>query len=469
MKAKKICAGAMALVLSMGTMSAFTGCGSSTDSSSKAVTPEVSQADIKDSFDAKGAKLEVLTNRTDRKEDGKLDALTDKFEEAYNCTVEYTAYKDYDTDVATRMGTDDYGDVLCIPSSLKLEELPTYFVSLGTYDEFKDTYRWSDKKMTADGNVYGLAVGGTATGVLYNKKIWEQAGITETPKTPDEFLADLQLIKDNTDAIPYYTNFKEASWTAAQWSSLVVPSSGDPDFETNLIVNKEDFFKEGQPYYNVFKLMYDIYSDSSLIEGDPMSSDWEGSKLMLANGEVATMTMGSWAVSQFQQIAKDNGLDPENIGYMPAPFTKDGKQYAQYAADYCMGVNKNSSDDKKDLGKKYIEWFIAESGFSEAEGGINTLEGSKLPDYLSAFDGCEFFTANAAPDGLTGVFNAIDKDSEVGIWDGDSANFKLQLAEAAFAGKGDDGFKAIADSVNQKWAATRDANKDLAAYIKNNG
>ena len=132
---------------------------------------------------------------------------------------------------------------------------------------------------------------------------------------------------------------------------------------------------------------------------------------------------------------------------MPAPFSKDGKQYAQYAADYCMGVNKNIADDKKDLGKKYIEWFIAESGFSEAEGGINTLEGSKLPDYLSAFDGCEFFTAAT----------------------GDSANFKLQLAEAAFAGKGDAGFKAIADSVNQKWAATRDANAELEAYIKANG
>ena len=63
MKAKKICAGAMALVLSMGTMSALTGCGSSTDSSSKAVTPEVSQADITDAFDAKGAKLEVLTEK----------------------------------------------------------------------------------------------------------------------------------------------------------------------------------------------------------------------------------------------------------------------------------------------------------------------------------------------------------------------------------------------------------------------
>ena len=44
--------------------------------------------------------------------------------------------------------------------------------------------------------------------------------------------------------------------------------------------------------------MYDIYSDSTLIEGDPMSSDWEGSKLMIAKGEVATMTMfmGSFTV-----------------------------------------------------------------------------------------------------------------------------------------------------------------------------
>ena len=40
----------------------------------------------------------------------------------------------------------------------------------------------------------------------------EEAGITELPKTPDEFLEDLQKIKDNTDAIPLYTNFA-ADWT----------------------------------------------------------------------------------------------------------------------------------------------------------------------------------------------------------------------------------------------------------------
>ena len=35
-------------------------------------------------------------------------------------------------------------------------------------------------------------------------------------------------------------------------------------------------------------------------------------------------------------------------------------------------------------------------------------------------------------------------------------NFKIKLAEAAFAGKGDDGFNEIIADVNKKWAAARD-------------
>ena len=79
MKAKKICAGAMALVLSMGTMSAFTGCGSSTDSSSKGCyTWKYRRLISKTHSTQRVQNWKFFTNRTDRKEDGKLDALTDK-------------------------------------------------------------------------------------------------------------------------------------------------------------------------------------------------------------------------------------------------------------------------------------------------------------------------------------------------------------------------------------------------------
>ncbi|MGC9543059.1 extracellular solute-binding protein [Streptomyces sp. UG1] len=40
--------------------------------------------------------------------------------------------------------------------------------------------------------------------VLYNKRIWAEAGIKDTPKTRDEFYADLEQIGEKTDAEPIY-------------------------------------------------------------------------------------------------------------------------------------------------------------------------------------------------------------------------------------------------------------------------
>ena len=44
--------------------------------------------------------------------------------------------------------------------------------------------------------MYGIPSTGNAQGIVYNKKVFEAAGITTLPKTPDEFLDDLQKIKD---------------------------------------------------------------------------------------------------------------------------------------------------------------------------------------------------------------------------------------------------------------------------------
>ena len=359
--------------------------------------------------------LKVLTCRTDRVQDGHLDEITAAFEAANNCDVVYQGYTDYVSDVSTMMNTTDYGDVLFIVSG----------------------------------------------GICYNKKVWADAGVTTLPTTPEEFIADLKLIRDNTDAIPYYTNFAAADWTLVQWAALVLSASGSPSYENDLLINKEDIFAPGGAYYNVYKLMYDVFSDPTLIEEDPATTDWEGCKGAINNGKIGTMVMGSWAVSQFAEA----GPNPDDIGYMPAPFSINGKQYAQSAPDYCFGINKNSSDAVKELGKKYITWYIEESGDAEAEGSIGTLKGSKMPEYLEAFQNCELFVADPAPEGLVGVFDAINNDSQVGTWAGDAANFKIQIAEAAIAGKGFDAVEAIYADNNKRWAETRDANAELAAYL----
>ena len=63
------------------------------------------------------------------------------------------------------------------------------------------------------------------------------------PKTPEEFLADLQLIKDNTDAIPLYTNFA-AGWTMGAWDAYTdCAATGDPDFKNNMVHMSNPFAK----------------------------------------------------------------------------------------------------------------------------------------------------------------------------------------------------------------------------------
>lgn len=469
MKLKKI----MASILAASAMLSFAACSNTTTSSTDSSAPEASNSsDANTSTDSTATNdkdsaqltLKVLTHRTDRIQDGTLAEMTKAFEEANNCKVEYQGFTDYASDVATMMNTKDYGDVLMIPDSVKLEDLSNFFEPLGTYDEMNEKYMWADKKMY-NNTVYGVAHLGTiAGGICYNKRIWSEAGVTELPKTPDEFIADLKLIEQNTDAIPYYTNFADASWTLVQWASLVNSASGSKSYNNDILTSQRDLFVAGDAYYEVYKLMFDVFSDPTLHEEDPMTSDWEGCKKAINDGKIATMVMGSWAVSQF----KEAGENPDDIGYMPAPFSVNGKQYAESTADYCLGVNVNASDDIKELGKKYITWFVEESGFAQSEGSVCALRGSEMPDYLTDFADCEFFVTDPAPEGLTGVWDAIDNDSEVGTWQGDAANFKIQMAEAAFAGEGAEKFDEIANATNAKWNAERDNNADFQAYLAAN-
>lgn len=447
----------LAAAASLG-MAMLASCGSNDESSTSEKKDNSSTAEaVVERIDGKGATLEVLTHRTDRLADGGDGSLIDRtkaFEEAFNCKVVYKGFTNYADDVSKMMTTEDYGDVLNIPDSVELKDLGNFFEPLGTYDELKDTYRWVDKKMS-DKTVYGISTGGTATGILYNTKVWADAGITELPKTPEEFIAALEKIADKGDAIPYYTQFADASWTITQWSSLILSASGNANYNNDLLTNKEDLFAEDGGYYKTFKLLYDVFSNSKIIEEDPSTTQWEASKDWMADGKIGTMVMGSWAVSQFEEKAAGH---EEDIGYMPVPFTVDGKQYAQTATDYCMGVNKHS--DNKELAKKYVEWFALESGFAYSEGMIPPAINSELPKNLANFaedKGVVLFEETLAPDELQGKFNEIDKTSEIGTWDGDAANFKIKLAEAAFAGKGEEGFKAIIEDCNKRWAETRDS------------
>ena len=66
-------------------------------------------------------------------------------------------------------------------------------------------YNFVENAYIIDKQVYSLPSSAYLKGIIYNKEVFNKAGITEAPKSQDAFIRDLEMIKERTDAIPFYT------------------------------------------------------------------------------------------------------------------------------------------------------------------------------------------------------------------------------------------------------------------------
>ena len=391
--------------------------------------------------------ITVLTQRTDIV-DTVFQEYKKRFEAKYPGTnVKFEAITDYEGEVRIRMNTEDYGDVLLIPNSVTADQLPTFFEPLGTVDELKKKYRFIASEQYYQGKSYGIAITGNAMGFVYNKKIWQQAGITAPPKTPDEFLAELQAIKDRTDAIPLYTNYKDG-WPVTQWESFRAGISADPD-AVNKLPDDDAPWAPGKEHYIIDSLLYDVVHQG-LTEPDPTTTNWEGSKGMLGTGKIATMALGSWAIVQMQLAATDKA----DIGYLPFPYQTNGKFHSVISGDYKNAINVHSKN--KATARAWVDWFADESGYAVHEGGISPVIDDKMPDTLADFTaaGVEYIELNPAPAGKEGLDNKIGQAAEIALYD---PPYRQRIIDAARGAKKESKEDIFSD-LNEKWA---DAAKQL--------
>ena len=270
---KKAIALALTLALSLGMLA---GCGGGSKEPEYS-GPSYAELKVGEDYTDLKAELRVITHRTDLiQEDPEKRDFTDfvkEFNALYpNITINYEGITNYNDDMTARISSSNWGDICMVPTTVLLPDLGSYFHPLCQLSEIEADYNFATNRQY-DGVVYGIPSTGNAQGIIYNKKVAEAAGYTSEnlPKTPDEFLTFLQAIKDNTDAIPLYTNFA-AGWTMTAWDAY-------------------------------------IYGGAT---------DWEGSKPMINNGEIGTMVLGSWAIIQMQEA----GPNAADIGYMPFPITQ---------------------------------------------------------------------------------------------------------------------------------------------------
>ena len=149
----------------------------------------LSYADIKlgEDYTDLTATISLFNHRTDLESDD-YNGTTWKeylaaFNEMYpNITVELTTDTNYADDALMHLQSGDYETVMMIPAVDKAD-LSNYFISYGDLDTMKTQINYATT-WEYGGQVYGVPSTATTQGIVYNKKVFEEAGVTELPKTP---------------------------------------------------------------------------------------------------------------------------------------------------------------------------------------------------------------------------------------------------------------------------------------------
>lgn len=412
--------------------------------------PTYSQINLDTDYKDLTASIKWLHHKTDRAEDGTIDAMIADFNTEYpNITVDPEAITDYHEDSLLRLSTGDWGDIMFIPAVDK-SDLSTYFQPLDTLDNMKKEINFADA-WEFGGTSYGVPYMANAQGVLYNKAVFEAAGITDLPTTPTQFLDCLQKIKDNTDAIPLYTNYA-AGWTMGAWDAYVgVVSNGDDTYMNQKFVHTANPFDDpgdDTGAYNLYRILFEAVKNG-LIEDDYTTTDWEGCKGMINNGEIGTMVLGSWAFAQMVEA----GEHGDDIGYMPFPITVGGTQYALAGGDFNFAINVNSSDDNKTAAMVFIKWMTERSGWCFNEGGYTVDINGENPPMYAAFNGCTVLADQPALAGEETFLNDVNSESELSFNAGGDSKVQ-RIVEAAATGS--ETFDDIMADWTSAWNAAQD-------------
>ncbi|BFH65235.1 ABC transporter substrate-binding protein [Paenibacillus azoreducens] len=314
-------------------------------------------------------KVTFLTNRTDMigKE---YDDYVKRFNEKYpDIQIEFEASQtDYNQQIKVRMASGELPDLMFIPD-IPNSDLPKYFAPLDDLDLSAEV-TFKDFK-SFDGKLYGITTGNSTSGIIYNKQAFADAGITEIPKTWDEFLEACEKLKQN-GVIPLSSNFKD-KWPLGSWVfDMPRVIENNKDFP-NARLNMDEPFTMDNGYGKAMSLLRTL-AEKGYLEKDINSTNWEQSKKDVANGKMGMYFLGNWVINQVIGV----GAESDDIGFFPLPFDNSGEIRAAFNPDFFYAVSKDSKN--LEATKAFLTWMLEDSGYEDFAGFISPLEGreSKL-------------------------------------------------------------------------------------------
>ncbi|OON97755.1 MAG: ABC transporter substrate-binding protein [Epulopiscium sp. Nele67-Bin005] len=264
-------------------------------------------------------------------------------------TIKVVAPADHATVLKTRMAKNDMPDILAmggdsyfteVQSAGMLVDLSNEAYIITLHESYLDmVYNRNENKEEI---VYGVPYATNASGVIYNKDLFEQAGV-DVPNTWNEFINVIETL-DSKGIEPFVFTYKD-SWTILPpWNSMA-PVIQPANFMDDRLQDKTTFVgTHEQVLENIITLM-------DYAQPDFMGMSYDDGNKAFAMGEGAMIINGNWAINQV--IAANPDI---NLGMFAFPTSNNAiENKLTSGVDVLFAVVKGNSE-KEEVAKKFVEF-----------------------------------------------------------------------------------------------------------------
>lgn len=286
-----------------------------------------------------------------------LEALAEKYnEENPNVQIRFTTVGSGDGAAAmqAKFASGDEPTILMLGGLPEIERYKNTLLDVSEMDAATSSIEGQLDGGTIDGVPYGIPMNNEGFGWMYNKEIFEQAGINpEEIKSYDDFVDAVNTLESQKDDLgldavfaysggeDFVTNQFSANFTA-------------PEFDNNILA-AYDATELNWEYGDKMKDYTDLIIEHNV---QPiLTVDYSSSvEDLFINGRVAMVHQGNWIVPTL------NGLDPEfaenKLGILPLFVESDTEGKLVVGAPWYLGINKNGDEQEVAEAKKFLDWMF---------------------------------------------------------------------------------------------------------------
>ena len=265
-----------------------------------------------------------------------------------------------------------------------------------------------------DGNVYALPDGNNIEVVYYNKDLFAQAGIANTPTTFEELLKDVEILK--AKGITPLAIGEKDSWTGSfLFMNVLLRTNGGPGFLTDILNEKKTF---ADPAFVEAVDAFQALVQAGAFPDGATSIDANAGGNIFKSGKAAMWVIGSWEtgavdassvagkVGAFQFPTVNGKGDPNEFMLAPgsgfavsanSPHLQETKDFLnfftlnlpkkQFELKNAVGLGQKVDGDLKAAGYSDLAINIANL-FNNVKGGDlafdNTLNPATAQGHLSS-------------------------------------------------------------------------------------